>query len=273
MDCALSEGRKTCSLNREKRILMDFMKKRGKVMKDVSIEDIVDIVKDELSVETEKEIYSHHEFKKTMGSDLSNKILKTIFKLEGPADTVELLSNFDIDNTLEQWMELAPELYNKKCYHIPYKMIDFKHTGKELYYLDIKELMDNEYCCFYCVLNTDVSSGRGKHWFCVFGDLEHEGTEEDPVIIEYFNSSGFPPRKEIVDWFNHIEAEMFKGHRLVVERKIVVQNRLQYSKTECGVWSIAYILNRLRGRPHNWFEKKNINDEDMYECRNYIFTR
>ena len=272
MDCALAENRSVCSTNKEKRVLTDFMRKRGQTIKNKNLDEIIELVKQDLGVDSEKEIYEHTEFKKIMGGDLSNKILKTIFKLEGPANTVELLSNFDIDGTLDQWMRLSPEIYNKKCYHITYKMIDFKHTGKDLYYLDIKELMDNGYKCFYCVLNTDISSGRGKHWFCVFGDLEHEGTEEDPVIIEYFNSSGFPPRREMVDWFNYIEAEMYKGHRLVVEHKIVVKNRLQYSRTECGVWSLAYILNRLRGRPTNWFESQNIDDQEMYKCRQYIFS-
>ena len=266
--------KKYCTNEKDIHVLQNFLIKSGlmenKVM-NLTLEELIYETMRKLKVDTEEKIYTHPSFKQTVGGTKSYEILKKRFKILGPYDTDALLDNFNIDNVLDQWMNIGCEQFNNKFYHIPFKMIDFKFTGPELYHLDIVELIAEGYDSFGVVLNTDVSTGGGKHWFCIYGDLKHKGTEDDPYIVEYFNSSANPPPYEVSEWLNKMKIDTYKNHRKYLDYIYSSHKRLQHSRTECGVWSLVYILNRLENKPPTWLNDKNINDVDMYNYRKFLF--
>jgi hypothetical protein len=131
--------------------------------------------------------------------------------------------------------------------------------------------MSDGYKCFGVVLNTDVSSGRGKHWFAIYGDLDHKGTDKDPIVLEYFNSSGNPPMREVANWLEAAKQDLLKNYSIEADSVVSANRRLQNSMTECGVWSLMYILSRLKGHEPNWYYKTRANDADMIELRSFLF--
>jgi hypothetical protein len=232
---------------------------------------VMEAAKTLLGVENESEVLDHKDIKGYVGNAAIHQTLQTFFKAIGPTDSTALLDNFNIDETLEKWSIHSEKLFKgNKFYHIPFQMIDFEKTGTELSKLDIQALMSKGYKSFGVVLNTDVSTGGGKHWFCLYGDLDHAGTEKDPIVIEYFNSSGNSPMDSVANWLEGTEHELRKSG---VEARIhrSVPRRLQESQTECGVWSLMYILSRLKGRPAEWFYNTKANDMDMIDVRKYLF--
>ena len=235
--------------------------------------EVIKAAKTELGVKKESELYTHSKIQEFLGgSSAARKTLEEYFKAEGPAGSTALLDNFNIDETLAKWAIHSEKIFKgNKFYHIPFQMIDFAERNTELARLDIAQLIKDGYKSFGVILNTDRSSGGGKHWFALYGDLNHTGMERDPITIEYFNSSGNPPMKEVADWLEAAQHDLLKNSGIHAEIIRSANKRLQQSMTECGVWSLMYILSRLKGHPPNWYYKTNANDRDMIELRAFLF--
>lgn len=201
------------------------------------------------------------------------------FKPAGPRDSLQLLSNFDIDAVLGRWAAAHPEFFNHG-----FNMIDFEATGGSLARVRVHDILEGRAAqklgprgvarrpCthFACVLNTDVSTGRGKHWVAVFGDCRPAPPE--PWTVEYFNSAGNPPPSPVTRWMETTALDLESARPGVrVETHAVTDVRHQSSQTECGLYALYYIRCRLVGVPHHEFRGRRIPDEKMTEFRRHVF--
>jgi hypothetical protein len=170
------------------REVVDKMKEyaHSKGIKTRNTKHTIDTMKQLLNCKSESCILKRKDFVEFAGINNLRQILDEYFKPEGPSTKFGLLSNFNIDNVLEQ---LGKKFEHRKFLHIPFQMRDFERVGTRLATVDLAEEFKNGgYKTFGVVFNTDWSTGRGLHWFCAFG--EHYG---DRIVLEYFNSSGRPP--------------------------------------------------------------------------------
>lgn len=210
-----------------------------------------------------------------LGPHLTQQIDKNIsteFKPESLAhNSTKLLSNYDIDNILTG---LAERPQHKGFYPIKCQMIDFADhpiyddSKHDLRNIDIcKDIIQSGYTTMGVVFNTDIHSGGGIHWFAVFGDFRSH-----PYTIEYFNSSGHKPRKEILLWCSDVCARVRSTQKSITS--IVASGNIahQKSETECGVYSIHFIHKRLNNIPVKEFGTRPIPDELMYATRNELFA-
>lgn len=267
-----NEESKFCSKPSDISLMKKFLEHKNiPLAKKTSDEEIIELLKNLLEVSKESKIWENNEFKDFVGEDRACQILQERYNPKGPANSTELLDNFNIDEKLEQWSKRSKELFNKKFYHVPFQMIDFQEKNTDLANLSLWDLIQNKYDCFGVVLNTDVSSGRGKHWFCIYGDLDHDGTEKDPYTLEYFNSSGNPPMSQVEIWMQKVVHDLMRDHHKKCDIIRSAPKRIQKSHTECGVFSLMYIKSRLQGHPHNWFYTVKVNDQDMINLRKHLF--
>jgi len=190
-----------------------------------------------------------------------NNILEDFFKPHGPATHFGLLSNFNIDDVLEQLEEKFPGFL-----HIPFQMRDFEKIGTELATIDLAEKFRNGTKSFGVVLNTDWSSGPGIHWYCLFGEKKN-----GKIILEYFNSSGKEPLPETQAWLQKTKHYLQKELKIPVEVKYSTGISFQSDEHSCGVYCLMYIWLRLEGIPNNWFKADNFNDEFMHKARKALF--
>jgi len=260
------------TIDKIRKFLISLGKYKPDTVTGYTDQEVIKTAKIELGVDNESQLYTHHKIQEFLGgSHIARKTLEDYFKAEGPTNNTALLDNFNIDETLAKWAKHSEEVFGKKFHHVPFQMIDFAERGTELANLDIHRLKEDGYKSFGVILNTDRSSGKGKHWFAIYGDLDHAGTEKDPLVIEYFNSSGNPPMREVSDWMEAVKHDMLKNYGIEVETIRSANRRLQNSMTECGVWSLMYILSRLKNHPPDWYYKTNANDADMIELRSFLF--
>ncbi len=199
-------------------------------------------------------------------SGASSKNTELYTKTKGPADSTRLLDNFNIDETLKRFSRLGKEMFNKKFYHVGFQMIDFLETESELTEISLSDLKKQGYDSMGVVFNTDVSTGRGKHWFCVYVDLL-----ANPITIEHFNSSGRAARESVNIWMSKQAAELreegFDAVEINGADKVV-----QKSNTECGMWSLIYILWRLLGHTRTAFYASKPTDDEMVKLRKLLFN-
>lgn len=208
-------------------------------------------------------ILNQNDVKKYITPGVVNKVIEENFKPAGPRDNFNWLSNNDIDEVLNQ---ISKKYEDKKFKHIHFQMIDFEKTGGDLARLDWPAEYARGYRTFGTVINTDISTGGGIHWFAIFGDFLDEN---DVYTIEYFNSSGELPPDEIILWLKRVKHEwdFEKPIKDVVVTRIVNQR----DGHSCGPYSLYYIISRLDGVPYSYFSNNKIGDKNMHLFRKYLF--
>jgi hypothetical protein len=210
--------------------------------------------------------------------------LETRFKAQGPRDSTELLSNLHIDDTLQKWARAFPEFF--PC---PFAMMDFDRTKEKFATINLVNVLEGKEpldlgpgfgvvrracSCFGCVVNTDDSSGPGKHWVAVFVDCRPTGNTS--WTVEYFNSAGRPPPKAMTRWMERRRAQL-AAYRTETDRPgdviaiPVTDMDHQQSQTECGLYALYYIRRRLEGVPSRFFFEQLIPDTAMIAFRSHVF--
>lgn len=242
-----------------------------------------------LGVATERDIANHYKFTLRAGLTWRENIGEN-FKVAGPTDTA-LLSNYNIDNTLQQWsimFEKYPATFEEleyagddvrgknfargKFFAYNFNMADYETTGDTLAARSMQELRAAGYVFAACVINSDVSSGGGKHWMALVADMR--GNE--CWTVEFFNSAGNPPQASFSRWLDKTAKEMqdiIAAEKLPQKVKIIKCCKVdhQKSKTECGVYSLYYIWARLHGVPAEYFMTNEISDILCFEFRQHLF--
>ncbi len=225
--------------------------------------NLLQVLKNKYNCNSETCVLSSSEVQNHIDQNSIKIILKENFKPLGPKMSRDWLSNFDIDDVLEQMKKKYKEKY---FLHIPFQMRDFEKTGSELSKLDWNAEYSKGFRTFGTVMNTDYSTGRGIHWFAIFGDFLDDS---EIFTIEYFNSSGELPLPEVVSWMKKFKFSL--NFEKPVKDVVVTRIVNQQSSSECGLYSIYYIVSRLHGVPMKWFEKNRVRDKVMYEFRKYLF--
>ncbi len=222
---------------------------------------IINTMKERMNCNSESCVLKSKEFVEFARLTRVNNILEEFFKPEGPATHFGLLSNFNIDNVLDQLSEKFPHFL-----HIPFQMRDFEKVGSELARVDMAKEFKNGKQSFGVVLNTDWSDGRGIHWYCIYGEKKN-----GKIQLEYFNSSGKEPLPETQAWLQKTKHYLSKELGIPVNVKYTTGIQFQNDEHSCGVYCLMYLWLRLEGVSNNWFKADNFNDEFMHRARKVLF--
>ncbi len=178
------------------------------------------------------------------------------------------LNTSDINNVLRR--------YEKKYNHFKYfgaLPIDFEKKRKkkcisgELCKLNLKKLMNN-YKSFGVVFNTDPHNKGGEHWFSMYIDLV--GINRDKPTIYYFDSALNPMQKEIKKFVKKIKKQYRKKKNNEIDF-LFNDERHQYGNTECGIYSIHFLIEMLKGKCFDEYIKKKLNDKNIEKFRKIFF--
>lgn len=242
--------------------MKEFIKTKGKKVPEKP-KQVIDEMKKMLDCNSESCIFRRQDFVEFAKIANIESILNKFFKPQGPSTNFNLLSNFNIDDVLDQFEK---KFVDRKFLHIPFQMRDFERVGTELATVDLAKKFQEGYKTFGVVLNTDWHRNQGIHWYCIFG--ENYGNK---ISIEYFNSSGKPPLPETEVWLQKTKHHLEKSLKIPVELVYFTGIEFQNDDHSCGVYSIAYIWLRLEKVPPSWFRVDNFNDAAMHDLRKNIF--
>lgn len=210
-------------------------------------------------------------------------ISKNTFRPRGPQGKFEWLNTLHINDVMEQYENKYPEF--KFLGSVP---IDF--DIKKLEFLGIRNLnLNNMYnkgkTKLGFVFNLDEHYKTGSHWVALFCDIKNKK-------IFYFDSVGSRPEKRIRKLIKRIttwcikndcndcsiscsESFMMPNKKNKLEEKLDIEynhNKHQYKDSECGVYSMNFILRLLNGESFNEIVNKRTNDDKMNLCRDVYFT-
>ena len=201
-------------------------------------------------------------FSSFMSEDDKDELEHKIFRPEGPQGKFDWLSTFDINYALEQYenkysdfkfLGAVPIDFNDLEY-LPFANIDFDDFIKEgKHRIGI-------------VFNLDEHDKGGSHWVSLYVDLKKSQ-------IYFSDSYGIKPEQRIADFIKRIEEYLIKKHNL--SKPDIRYNRTRHQKggSECGVYSINFILRLLKGKTFDHITNKRITDEKVNKCRNIYFKK
>jgi len=199
----------------------------------------------------------------------SNK-LKESFRPEMPKEwkknPFEWLSNFDIEDVMKQYEKKYPSFifmgpFPSDCPTV----INCSLSGLTVDTF-INRLGKTK---LGIIFNLDTHNKPGSHWVSTFFDFK-KGR------IIYFDSVGMPPPKLIKIFLEKMKKSCEKYYLDNFDYKkdvniYINKTQFQFGNTECGIFSMYFIISNLQGKSIQEMNPKNINDSAMNELRKFYY--
>ncbi len=240
--------------------------------------EVVDEAKRQLRCETERCVLE--KLSPQLGYENARREILVNLKVSGPTDNT-LLSNINIDSTLQQWQikfsDFYPYSFNMLNYasysYVKGRVVNQPDTLATVRFDHLYTGVANgkKHRCAGCVINTDTYQGAGKHWMALFADARGKSQ----WTVEFFNSSGGAPSPEWVNWMEKTRVVMegiVGSGNIKVKSMRASSLHHQRSRSECGLYSLFYIWARLNGVPVEYFATNRISDQLMFEFRQHLFN-
>ena len=201
-----------------------------------------------------------HKCTEFMAEDEKEDLEYNVFRPDGPQGKFEWLSTFDINFALAQYEKKYEDFQFLGAVPIDFAELDnlpFKT-------LNLNDIYKNGKKRLGVIFNLDEHYKGGSHWVSLFSDL-------DKGQIYFSDSFGIKAEARIVDFMRKIE-EYLKNERNIREPD-VKYNKMQHQKgnSECGVYSINFILRLLKGKTFDHITKKRVTDAKVNKCRMIYF--
>ena len=223
-------------------------------------------------------------------SAMKSRIRRFIFAPKRPpewkSNPDEWLSNYDIEDVAKQY-----ELSHPEFKLIGPTMIDFdtrlpekggKCVLEDLCKFDLARFIRAKRTKIGIVFNLDKHDQSGSHWVSLFIDIENK-------FIFFFDSADNPIPPEIFDKKNPlalVNRIMDQGKKEGIEFTFYNNsgNQHQQSNTECGMYSLFFIITMLTGETpftkgvlsveerRDLFLKKHIPDKTIFGYRRLYFN-
>jgi hypothetical protein len=203
------------------------------------------------------------------------------FRPVGPQARFKWLSTTNINEIVSQYEDKYKDF---KFYGaVP---IDFEDISQlEICNLNLDQITNKGITKIGTVINLDEHYKSGSHWVSLYADLAD-------YKIYYFDSYGTKPRKRITNFVKKLaiwchnksnpedniddtETKFMSGGKLPEKYKNIDiyynKVRHQFGNSECGVYSVNFILRLLKGETFDYICNNITLDDKVNECRETYF--
>lgn len=189
-----------------------------------------------------------------------SKIEKMTFRAPRPKGDYDWLTTGDIHQVMKQYEEEHPDF----IFFGPVP-IDFQVVNEELRHINVAQLYRKGKRQLGIVFNLDPSYKPGSHWVGLYANL-------DDKVVSFFDSYGIKPCNQIQALMGVI-AGSYRDFGNPKKKFTININthRHQYANTECGVYSMYFIVQSLKGKGFQEIVSQTILDEEMHGYRNVFF--
>lgn len=220
--------------------------------------------------------------RKIENKDLRDDVLNYTLRPNGDgAGKDKWLSTTHIVDVLKQYEKKYPSFLSLGA--VPANFLDLKDL--EINNINFDNLIKNNKTSIGMVINLDEHWKSGSHWVAWYCNLL-EGQ------IYYFDSYGEKPSKRTKLFNNKVTKYLYeKKYNKNLNINNVVKNkyekylnklqtfdikynkvRHQYGNSDCGVYSINFILRILKGETFQYITENITKDETVEKCRGVYFN-
>lgn len=220
-------------------------------------------------------------------------MVHNIFKPQGTKGRIDWLSTIEINNVMKQYEKKYKNF--KFIGAVPRDILRIKYPimNEELFIKDltIDYFIKNNYDTIGFIYNLDESWQSGSHWVTLYFNIKN-------CQIYFFDSYGLKPHSDIrkmirklanfcyhfhntdcrlnCELVDSTESYLNSSKKNKLEKIYDIdfnRNRHQYKNTECGVYSLHFLINLLNGKSYKELSNKILNDEYMENYRNFLFRK
>ena len=194
--------------------------------------------------------------------DADKKMKEETFRPAMPIEWVknkyEWLSTTDINEVMVQY----EKKYENFRFFGPVPVDCPKDIYCELTDLDIKGLKSKGVDYIGVVFNLDRHDQSGSHWVALYINIPKS-------LITYYDSTSSEPPEDIKYFINMvgIKLNQLNGKHVYEYNK----KRHQYGGSECGMYSMNFLIESLKGKTLADIENKAITDRDVNLLRSYLY--
>ena len=206
---------------------------------------------------------------KLLGSEISQHIVEDVFAPQAPQEwnhnVDEWLSSLDIVRLMHQFEHRYKTFDFLGPSPIDYDThtLDGSCVWEELCEFSLKEQIRRKKTKIGIIFNTDPHYKGGQHWVAMFINIPRKQ-------IVYFDSYGEAPEKQFQKFMDTVKEQ---GAELGLEfTQINNTRRHQYSDGQCGMYSLHFIIELLKGRDPHQLIGKRISDDHMRRLRKRYFN-
>lgn len=203
-------------------------------------------------------------------ADLARRHLRPAMPKSWFSDPDEWLDSTNIADVLNQYEEAFPSFEFMGPFPIDFAAPDPYSKGgggamrqrclmNEICELRIKKAIENGTKAIGIVYNLDPNFKGGSHWVANYIDITGHR-------CYYFDSYGMAPPRQVerfMKWLTTQDPSMRLEYNM---------RRLQFRNTECGIYSIYFIIRMLAGDSFTQFTRRRPSDEDMLDLRDWLFS-
>ena len=204
-----------------------------------------------------------------LGVKEKKTLLNTYFRPGMPeewkTDPDAWLSSDDIIHVMNQYEKAYPDFKFLGVVPIDFSAPNPYTTGS------VKKCMNDQFChvdlnterqkgirMIAAIFNLDPHYKDGSHWVALTIDLKRN-------CVCYFDSYGIEPPKQVARFMRYLTIQE-PNLRLECNGR-----RFQYSNSECGMYSMYFIIRMIEGEAFKKFCKNRIDDKYMLEFRKILF--
>ena len=206
---------------------------------------------------------------KFMEGKVDSELLNYTFAPKSPDDWKrnpnEWLSSLDIESVMKQYEKFY------KCFEfLGPSPIDYDHhklygecVWEELCNLNLSKMIKRNKNKLGIIFNTDPHYKNGEHWISMFVNIKKK-------FIVYFDSNGNEPPKQVSKLIDNIRDQ---GRQIGIDFKVHINEKEhQQTESECGMYSLYFIIQMLKDRDVTYFLKNKIPDKEVFELRKKYFN-
>jgi hypothetical protein len=207
----------------------------------------------------------NEEYKK----ELRKQFLRTRYPKSWMSDPDMWLDNFNIQHVMKQYEVAYPWFKFLGVFPIdfsapsPYKKDKVECLYKETCNIDLRQEYAKGTRGIGIVFNLDPHFKGGSHWVGMYINLTKKNNPE----CFYFDSYGYetPP----------LIGRLMRSFRLQYPNCSLGYNarRFQYGGSECGMFSMYFLICMIHGISFKEFCKDSVNDKMMLELRQILFAK
>jgi len=229
---------------------------------------------------------------------IKEDIIEDTFRPDGPKKRYEWLSTSDINDVITQYQNKYKDFVFLGAVPADFEEIKVLGIGD----LDLQNFEKEGKTKLGMVINLDDSRGNGSHWVALFIDLKKGH-------VYYFDSIGKKPYKRTKKFINKIVKYLYKKNynknininnllkitnellnSSKLEKEIIYESKNntilnelkifdirynpiqhQFGNSECGVYSINFIVRLVGGGNFDDITKNITKDKEVNKCRPVYF--
>jgi len=177
----------------------------------------------------------------------------------------EWLTTVDIQKVMSQWEKADPSFKFLGPSPIDYDthQVFGECVWEEICKFDIKKMLKKGKYKIGLIFNLDKHTQPGSHWVALYIDMKKQK-------IYFFDSYGDDIPEELIKFSNNVKQQG-AGANMNFDLE-VNKKRHQFSNSECGMYSLYFIIQLMHGTPFQVFQVERVPDKKMIKLRKEYFN-